>query len=211
MRKAGEDRRSQSGPIEPIETETVEGWVTGEMPPSMPAAAETALLPSSDDEATQRFFDRSESEMRETDRAERKAARTAKMTPRAIALRVGIGMGAVLLIAGIFGGLLYAGFGYPTQAQTVSALIDAYRSGGSYAQYWVAVPQTNVKQEMDQLPARFASYRIAGVDQAALRSTARVIVRFDTGAELAYDISLTREGVGWKVMGVKNVWSSTSK
>jgi hypothetical protein len=91
----------------------------------------------------------------------------------------------------------------------VSALLDAYRSGASYTEFWVAVPQANVVQEMDQLPAKFASYRVSGVDRSALSSTARVIVRFDTGAELSYDVLLTREGVGWKVVGVKNVWSST--
>jgi len=39
----------------------------------------------------------------------------------------------------------------------------------------------------------------------------RVTVRFDSGAEMAYDVSLTREGVGWKVMGIKNAWSSAAQ
>jgi hypothetical protein len=178
------------------------------MPPASSAADEGSVLPDAHGEATQAFFDRSETEMLEADRAVRKAARSARLTPRAIALRAGIALLAVLAVAGVLGGLLYAGYGYPTQEQTVSSLLDAYRSGASYTDYWVAVPQTNVKQEMDQLPATFASYRISGVDRSALKSTARVIVRFDTGAELAYDVNLTREGVGWKVNGVKNVWSS---
>lgn len=206
--KAGEEPGAPSAPFEPVEIETVEGWMTGEMPPAMPASDDTGPLPDVDTEATRRFFDRSEDEMVEDQKAERKAARTAKRTPRGIALRIGLVLLGVLVVAGIFGGLLYAGFGYPTQTQTVSALLDAYRSGASYTEYWVAVPQANVVQEMDQLPAKFASYRVSGVDRSALSSTARVIVRFDTGAELSYDILLTREGVGWKVVGVKNVWSS---
>ena len=209
VRKAGEETGTPSGPFEPVELETVEGWMTGEMPPAMPSSGEASALPDVDTEATQRFFDRSEDEMVEAERADRKAARSAKRTPRGIAFRVGLVLLAIVVVAGVFGGLLYAGFGYPTQTQTVSSLLDAYRSGASYSEFWVAVPQTNVVQEMDQLPAEFASYRVSGVNRSALSSTARVIVRFDTGAELSYDILLTREGVGWKVVGIKNVWSST--
>ena len=210
LEKVGSSDGPVVAPFEPLERETVEGWATGELPPAMAATGSFTPLPDVDGEATQRFFDMSETEMRDTDRAERKAARSARLTPRLIALRVGISLAVVLCIAGAFGGFLYAGFGYPTQTQTVSELLDAYRSSGSYSQYWVAVPQTNVKQEMNQLPARFASYRIAGIDRTALKSTVRVVIRFETGAELAYDIVLAREGVGWKVTGVKNAWGSAS-
>jgi len=210
QRRVGRERLMATGSFEIVKPEMVEGWATGEMPPAMPPTGDPNALPDADGEATQAFFDRSEDEMRETDRAERKAARVAKLTPRGIAVRVGITLLVVLAIAGVFGGLLYAGYGYPTQEHTVSSMLDAYRSGAPYIEYWVAVPQTNVKREMDQLPATFASYRISGVDRSATKSTARVIVRFDTGAELAYDVVLTREGVGWKVMGVKNAWGSTT-
>ena len=190
---------------------TVDGWLTGEMPPAVPAEGVTSSLPDTDGEATKRFFDRSEDEMRTADRAARKAARSARLTPRVLALRAGIALLVVLVVAGIMGGLLYAGYGYPTQEQTVSSLIDAYHKGGSYTEFWVAVPPANVQQEMDQLPAKFASYRISGVNRAARTSTVRVTVRLDSGAEMAYDVSLTREGVGWKVTGIKNAWSSSTQ
>ena len=73
----------------------------------------------------------------------------------------------------------------------------------------MAVPQTDVKQEMRLLPAKFASYRMEGIDRSLLKSTARVVVKLETGSELTYDILLVREGVGWKVNGVKNRWGST--
>lgn len=208
--KAGTSGAPVRPPIEPLDADIVDGWETGEMPP-VSSEGQTGALPGVDDESTQRFFDLSEDDMRDTDRAERKAARTARLTPRLVAVRVGIALAVVVAVAAVFGGLLYAGFGYPTQTQTVSALLDAYRTSGAYSQYWVAVPQANVTQEMNQLPARFASYRISGIDRAALKSTVRVVVRFDSGAELAYDVSLAREGVGWKVTGVKNAWISAPK
>lgn len=203
-----------SGPDEPaedLERETVEGWTTGEMPPVAAASVDAPLLSEADDEATARFFTITEDEMLLADRAARKADRTARRTPKAIALRVAFIALAVLLIAGAFGGAIYLGYGYPTQEQTVSGLLDAYRAGKPYTDFWVAVPKADVTQEMRALPAKFASYRISGVDRALARSTARVVVRLDAGSDLVYDIQLAREGVGWKVMGVKNAWGSTAR
>ena len=75
--------------------------------------------------------------------------------------------GAVALV--VVGGLaaaFYGGFGYPTQEQTVTGLLDAYRSGTSYSGFWVAVPVADVAQEMRSLPAKFACFSIQGVDRA---------------------------------------------
>ena len=41
------------------------------------------------------------------------------------------------------------------------------------------------------------------------KSAARVLVKLDSGSEQTYDVLLVREGVGWKVNGVKNRWGST--
>jgi Tfp pilus assembly protein PilF len=160
-----------------------------------------------DDES--RFFTMTEAEMRTEDMAARKAERVASRTPRAIAMRVGIVVGVILLIVGGISALVYFGFGFPTQESTVAAMLDAYRGGKPYAEFWVAVPQTDLKQEMRQLPAKFTSYQVGGVDRAALKSTARVVITLDTGSTLTYDVLLVREGVGWKVNGIKNTWDST--
>ncbi len=210
LRKVGEERLHVTGPFQPVALETVDGWLTGEMPAVSSTAAEGNALPDADGDATRRFFDRSEAEMAQTQKAEEKAARRAKRTPRGIAFRIAMVLLALVVVAGIFAGLLYAGVGYPTQTQTVSSLLDAYRSGASYAEFWVAVPLANVSQEMDQLPAKFASYRIAGIQSSTQTSTVQVAVTFETGAELKYDVLLMREGVGWKAFGVKNSWGSTS-
>lgn len=209
LRQTGDEEPGAERAFRPVELETVDGWLTGEMP-TVTAAGEESSLPDADTEATQRFFDRSEDDMLQEQRAERKAARTAARTPRGIAFKVGMIVLAVLVVAGAAAGLLYAGVGYPTQTQTVSSLLDAYAAGGSYAEYWVAVPQADVEQEMDQLPAKFASYRIAGIDSTVQASTVQVVVRFETGAEMKYNILLMREGVGWRVTSVKNAWNSTS-
>jgi hypothetical protein len=88
-------------------------------------------------------------------------------------------------------------------------MIDAYKAGTSYAGYWVAVPAADVKQEMRLLPARFESYTIDRVDGGPTKSAARVVIRLQKDATLTYQISLVREGVGWKVNGITNDWRST--
>lgn len=189
-----------------VELDTVEGWETGEMP-AAPAGA--PALPDAEDEQTAKFFNMTEDEMRDADRAARREKRAEKRTPKSIALRIAFVVLAVLVLAGAVFGLLYAGFGYPTQEQTVSGLIDSYRSGDPYTQFWVAVPSADVKEEMRALPAKFESYEIAGIDRGATSSTVVVVIKLDSGTALSYDVKLAREGVGWKVIGVDNRWSST--
>jgi tetratricopeptide (TPR) repeat protein len=195
---------------EDVAPETVDGWETGELLPAGDRTSEAPVLPDADDEATARFFSRTEEDMKVADREARKAERKANSNPKAIVLRIVAIVLAVLVVAGGVGGALYAGYGYPTQEQTVTGLMDAYRSGQPYSSYWVAVPPTDVQQAMRALPAKFASYRIEGVNRASTTSTAVVIIRLDSGSDLAYDVQLAREGVGWKVVGIKNRWSSTS-
>jgi hypothetical protein len=113
-------------------------------------------------------------------------------------------------VAGAIVGAFYLGYGYPTQEQTVTSLLDAYRAGKPFSEFWVAVPPTDVTQEMRALPAKFASFKIEGVDRAARASTVLVIVSLDSGSTLSYKVTLAREGVGWKVVGVANRWGSTA-
>jgi tetratricopeptide (TPR) repeat protein len=204
----GEEPRAASaeGPTD----ETVEGWETGQLVPAGERSSEAPTLPDADDEATARFFNMTEDDMKQVDRAARKAERIAKRDPRALVLRLVAIVLAVLVIAGAVGGALYLGYGYPTQEQTVSGLLDAYRTGQPYTSYWVAVPSTDVQQAMRALPAKFTSYKIEGVNRASTSSTAVVVIKLDSGSDLSYDIQLAREGVGWKVVGIKNRWNSTA-
>jgi tetratricopeptide (TPR) repeat protein len=174
--------------------------LTGEAPTG---AQESGQSPS-------RFFTISEKEMRDENLTAERAQRKEGRRPRWILTRILLVLVIVIALAGSFGGVLYYGYGYPTQEQTVTSLLAAYSAGGSYSGYWVAVPQIDLQKQMMQLPARYTSFRIAGVDRSALKSTARVVVRLQTGAQLDYEVLLVREGVGWKVDGILSSWSSTS-
>jgi hypothetical protein len=90
-------------------------------------------------------------------------------------------------------------------------MLTAYRSGTAVGAFWVAVPVADVKQEMRKLPARFESFTVDAVKATSLASTARVTVLLQKDASLRYDVSLVREGVGWKVNGISNAWASTGE
>ena len=53
------------------------------------------------------------------------------------------------------------------------------------------------------------SFTIGAEEQRATTSKVAITVTPQTGADLHYTITLSREGVGWKVSAVDNDWSST--
>jgi tetratricopeptide (TPR) repeat protein len=175
------------------------------------ATSAAPVLPDADDEATRSFFTRTEDEMRKADRAARKQERAQKRTPKRLVLRIVIVLVVVLAIGGGLGAAFFLGYGYPTQEQTVTGLLDAYHAGATtYTDYWVAAPATDVTQAMRALPATFTAYTIDGVDRASVDSTVAVSVTLQSGAKQSFLVLLQREGVGWKVDGVQNNWGSLS-
>jgi hypothetical protein len=196
--------------------EKVEGWSTGEIAPlaggvagGTPWVAPEPLIAPVIDEEEASFFTRTEDEARDVGRRAAKDERQAKLSGTGLALRIGAAVLVVVLVLGGAAAAWYLGYGYPMQRTTVSGMIDAYKAGTSYAGYWVAVPAADVKQEMRLLPARFESYTIDRVDGGPTKSAARVVIRLQKDATLTYQISLVREGVGWKVNGITNDWRST--
>jgi hypothetical protein len=63
---------------------------------------------------------------------------------------------------------------------------------------------------MRALPATFTSYTIDGVDRASVDSTVAVSVSLQSGAKQSFLLLLEREGVGWKVVGLRNNWGSVA-
>jgi Tfp pilus assembly protein PilF len=205
--------------------ETVEGWSTGEMPPALGDAVDSAgqsvATPPADVASTaprptigagdNSFFTRTEDEAREVGREAERVERRERLTGRGLAVRIGVAVAVSLLAVGGLAAAWFMGVGYPTQAATVSGMLDAYKAGSDVGVFWVAVPVTDVKQEMRKLPARFESFTLASTKATSLASTVRVTVMLQKDASLRYDVSLVREGVGWKVNGISNAWTSTGE
>ena len=201
-------------------SETVGGWETGEMVPvvrtpdfggGQPAADPEAAaheLGFGDEAAVKDFFNITEEQMIERDREARRVSRREGGAGGVIRTLVAVAVVALLLGAAIGGG--YAlGFGWPTQRTTVADLLTAHGQGGAVEQYWVAAPGTDVAREMAKVPP-LQTFTIDNVQRGAQTSVARVTVTPKTGAPLHYRVTLWREGVGWKVSGIENDWSSTT-
>jgi Tfp pilus assembly protein PilF len=198
-----ESSKAVSGPR--AGSEIVEGWSTGEIPPATepsqePDAAASSVVDSIGTE-TGVFFTRTEDE---------KAERREKRSGKSVWVRILVAFLAVVVVVGGIGAAWFLGAGYPTQATTVSGMLDAYKAGADYAGFWVAVPSTDLKQEMRKLPARFESYAVGPIGSGPMTSDVKVVVRLQQDATLSYTISLVREGVGWKVNGIQNDFASTS-
>ncbi|HEX9093406.1 MAG TPA: tetratricopeptide repeat protein [Coriobacteriia bacterium] len=206
---AYEAAKTIAGPQAPAET--VEGWSTGELPPAMgesPGEA-SASGPEGGTAGDGAFFTRTEDEMKEAGREALKAERRERHGGRGLAIRVIVVAGIVVVFVAGIAFAWASGLGYPTQSTTVSGMLDEYRAGRDVTAYWVAVPSTDIKQEVRRLPARFEQYTIDSVDAGPSQSTAHVTVRLDQEATLRYEIWLVREGVGWKVNGIQNDWGSS--
>lgn len=212
---------SQDALRAPAEREVVEGWSTGEMTPlpsEVPSkappvgrdpfsSARESMAPTeevSDDDEVGAFFAMSDEEMRDRDRSQRRAQK-AERGPWALIGTVLVGL--VLVIA-LFAGAFLMGVGYPTQQMTVSGMLDARAGGRPVAAYWVAVPTADIDKEMAKLPP-MREYEIGEIERSPRTSRVSVIVTPESGAPLSYEITLAREGVGWKVTGVENDWRST--
>jgi hypothetical protein len=91
---------------------------------------------------------------------------------------------------------------------TVNGMMEAYGAGEDVGAYWVAVPATDVDKAMSSLPPQWTSYELGAVERSARTSKVGVTVTLEQGGVVAYEVSLAREGVGWKVNGVTNSFNS---
>lgn len=180
-------------------------WRTDEMPPLVRRARYDF---DDDAEDLSPFFTRTDAEMREVDRQARLEERNGRRPerPRWVGVTVGVAV-AVVVIGAILGAYL-AGIGYPTQRMTVNGLLEARLDQDDVVRYWVAVPAADIDLAMSTLPATWASYEVGAVERSARTSSVTVTVTLEQGGTVTYQLSLAREGFGWKVNGVTTSFTS---
>jgi tetratricopeptide (TPR) repeat protein len=171
------------------------------------SAGREADLGIGDEKAVADFFSVSEEELKERGRAARRAERHAKRPSMIIRAAIGTAI-TLVVVSGVLIGAYQLGYGWPTQTQTVGYMMTSYQGGTSVAGYWVAAPAKDIGKEMAKIPP-VKSFVIDSVAQGATTSSVAITVTPRTGAALHYTITLSREGVGWKVSGVDNDWRST--
>lgn len=190
----------------PAAPDRVEGWTTGEMPPVAPA--KPFAFPDDDEAEESRFFTITDAEMKVADREERRRERRERQPKRPVWVSAVLWVALAVVVAGALIGAYLFGIGYPTQQMTVNGVLEAYADGDSVDSYWVAVPATDVAKAMSSLPTEWVSYEITGVERSARTSQVEVTVTLERGGVVTYQISLAREGVGWKVNGVSTSFTS---
>ncbi len=189
------------GPVEPVQQPVAE--------PTADDQADIAAreLGFGDEAAVTSFFSLTEDEMKARAREERRAERASR-GPAAVVR----GLLTILLIVLVVGGLIgvgyWFGFGWPMQDTTVKGLFVAYSAGEPVEQYWVAVPDGDVKKEMAKVPP-VKSFTVDKIVRGKDTSKASVTVTPENGAPLHYVVTLSREGVGWRVTGIDYNWRST--
>ena len=219
--------------------EVVDGWETGEIAPlaesdlgdttgwemselaaltGQDAAAKAAssersdaeqaaaALGFGDDDAVADFFSLTDEQMRVRDREARRSDR--EQNRRSPWKTVAAVVVVTVVVAAILGVGYALGFGWPTQKQSSSGMLTAHKNGEPVDAYWVAVPGKDLAKEMAKVPP-VKEFTLNDVKRGAQSSTVAVTVTPKDGAPLRYSITLAREGVGWKVIGVENDWRTT--
>lgn len=188
------------------ESQRVEGWSTGEMPPVIAARESVFADESAEDES--RFFTITEEEMKAADRESRRRERSEKKPKRPVWVSALLWAAVVIAVAGGVVAAYMFGLGYPTQQMTVNGVLEAYADGDDVSSYWIAVPSTDVDKAMSSLPTVWTSYEIGDIERSARTSKVDVTITLERGGVVTYEFSLAREGVGWKVNGVSTSFSS---
>lgn len=150
------------------------------------------------------FFTATEEELRRRGREEVKEARRSSR----LWLKVTVGFVlAVVLLAGATAGAYLLGYGWPTQEQTLEALVAAHAKGEDVDAYWVASPSVDVIRAMMAVPPSTA-LSVDSIDRGAVESTAIVTITLENDTPVRYEVTFSREGVGWKVADIETYFAS---
>ncbi len=204
------DRRDAAGRSSPLAvTDTSEFETSGLGRRRLPSRQ--AQLGIGDDAAVSKFFTMTEDEMKQADREARRAERDshegrARCWSKVLARR----RDRRRVPRRARASCTRWATGGPPRRSTVKGLLQANATGKSVAAYWVAVPDKDVAKEMAKLPP-VSSFKVESVDKGSSVSAAFVQITPKQGAPLRYKITLQREGVGWKVVGVDNNWASSGQ
>lgn len=166
-----------------------------------PAYSEYDMIPPADDTG---FFSLSDDEIEQRGRNEERTQRKARNVGPKIFLVFAILLLVVVLAAGF---LYFKGYGIPLQETVVSNMFQAYESNGDYQKYWANADTADISSAMRGV-ASTSDITVDAVQRSMTSSTAEVTATLSEGGEVHYEITLGRDGLGWKITDIQLVFES---
>ena len=170
--------------------------------PLDPMGRSGEFIPSPEDTG---FFSVTEEDLMKADRDDRKMRR--KHNHRGLKVVL-----FILLLLAILGGVggfaYYKGYGWPTQEAVVSDMFSAGASGSDIAPYLSSSITDDARKDIESIMPRGATCSVSGVDRSMAQSTVLVNASLASSGNQSYSVSLARDGLGWKVTGVKLTFAS---
>lgn len=107
----------------------------------------------------------------------------------------------IVLVAGAGVVAYWQGFGYPTQ-QSVVQKVFADPSTASTSSFASSLSSDSIESMLNSIVAD-PNATIDGVDRSMNSSTVYVSAKTDEGGSVQYKVSLSRDGIGWKVSNIE--------
>lgn len=175
----------------------------GSYDPLDPTGESGELMPSPEDTG---FFSVTEEDLVAADRRERKVRRKHRHT----GLKVFIVILVLLVLvagAGVFG--YVRGYGWPTQEAVCESLFEARAAGEDIAPLLAEGTSEGVAEEIsDVMPIGNTTVEVRGCDRSMNESTVYLTATLAEGGEQDYTVTLTRDGISWKVTNVTPEYAS---
>jgi len=171
--------------------------------PLDPLGKSGEFMPSPEDTG---FFSVSEEDLVAADKKKKKVRRKKKHT----GLKVFIVLLIIVIVIGGGGALAYyQGYGWPTAESVSTGLFETASTGDDVSSYFAGGISASAREKVQEiLPANIKSAEVKGIDRTMQENTVLLAVTFDGGGIQNYEVSLVRDGLSWKVSGVKVVYAS---
>ena len=161
-----------------------------------PSGTSGEILPSAD---TSGFFTISESDLIAAEQGGYQKSGHAGIKVLIVILAL------VLVAAGFSVFMFVRGYGIPSQESVVTDLFDAIEEGTDTSSYWLGTVSDQTREQVVSGVEAGVSREITGLDASMSESVALVDVTLSEGGEITYEVSLLRDGLGWKVANVERV------
>ncbi len=137
----------------------------------------------------------------------KKAAKARGAAPRHTGLKVAIVALVVVILAFVAAMVAYLvfGAGFPSQTTSINEVFSAAEQGSISSDGWAQGISAQTQTESLGDVAQGSTHEIQGLDYemaSSSVSTAYVVVTLPMGGTIAYDVTLGRDGLGWKVTSV---------